>query len=334
MVGHRADLAEGLLSGCQRYPDAVHVHFGSIVQSVEAWEPKPVFTVAKLNEEPARVEADVLLAADGIKSKVRESMLGALKIDAKIIDTNQAAYRIMLKREDMKDDPELLALIDSDTVTRWIGEKRHIIAYSVANKSIYNLSTAQPDVNFAAGPSATYTTTGSKKEMLDVYGDFCPKVQRMLNLVPEGEVVEWKLRVHEPLPTWVHKTTALVGDACHPTLPHLAQGAAQAIEDGAVLGEVLSRIPDKEPASINKALQIYQHVRRDRAYTLVELAAASGRDLHLGTGEAQKARDKLFASGGKNPDKWADSDVQAQIYGHDCMKVAGEEFDRLYSTLS
>ncbi|KAF2147692.1 FAD/NAD(P)-binding domain-containing protein [Myriangium duriaei CBS 260.36] len=330
MVGHRADLAAGILSGIQKH-STVKVHFGSAVQHVNSWGPKPSFSVAALNEDPQDVEVDVLLAADGIKSRVREQMLKTLNIEAKIIDTQQAAYRIMLSRDEMKDDPELLALIDSDTVTRWIGHKRHIIAYSVSNKNIYNLSTAQPDDKFAAAPSATYTTKGSKSAMLETYADFCPKVQRMLNLVPDGEVVEWKLRVHEPLPTWLCESAALVGDACHPTLPHLAQGAAQAIEDGAVLGEVLSRLPDKDPKSIHKALKVYETVRRDRAYTLVELAAASGRDLHLGSGEAQKARDALFKAGGKNPDKWADADVQKEIYGFDCMKVAGDEFERLFS---
>lgn len=329
MVGHRADLAGALLEGCQKEP-GITFHFGNVVSAVHSYSPKATFTVSELNEPPKTVEADILLAADGVKSRVREAMLKTLNISAKIIDTNQAAYRIMLKREEMADDPELLALIDSDTVTRWIGPQRHIIAYSVSNKQIYNLSTAQPDTHFAAAPSATYTTTGDKSVMMDVYGDFCPKVKRMLDLVPQGEVVEWKLRVHEPLPTWVHESTALIGDACHPTLPHLAQGAAQAIEDGAVLGEVLARLPDGKPESITKALKVYERVRKDRAYMLVELAAASGRELHLGSGEAQKARDAAFKAGAKNPDKWADKDVQREIYGHDCMKVAGEEFHKLF----
>ena len=332
MVGHRADLAGGLYSGCQRHP-SIKVHFGSPVSKVHSWGPKPSFTVTHLNENPTTVEVDVLLAADGIKSNIREQMLKTLNIQAKIVDTSTAAYRIMLNRKELEHDPELLALLDSDTVTRWIGPRRHIIAYPVSNKQIYNLSTAQPDDKFAAAPEATYTTKGSKKAMMETYAAFCPKVQRMLDLVPDGEVVEWKLRVHEPLPTWLHQSTALVGDACHPTLPHLAQGAAQAIEDGAVLGEVLSRIPDASPESVNKALKIYEHVRRDRAYMLVELAAASGRSLHLGSGAAQEERDKAFRSGKGNPDKWADADVQRQIYGHDCMKVAGEEFEKLFHTL-
>jgi salicylate hydroxylase len=244
----------------------------------------------------------------------------------------------MLTRDQMKDDPELLDLIDSDRVTRWIGEKRHIIAYPVSSKQIYNISTAQPDVNFADAPSATYTTKGSKPEMMKVYGDFCPKVLRMLDLVPDGEVCEWKLRVHEPLPFWVQGQTALVGDACHPTLPHMAQGAAQAIEDGGVLGIVLSKLPDTSSEAINLALRVYEDVRKDRAYALVELAAQSGRSMHLGEGAAKEERDRQFAALKKDgkgavPDKWADADVQKMVYGQDVMEIAEKNFEEIYDGL-
>ncbi|KAK6593226.1 hypothetical protein H4I96_11161 [Botrytis cinerea] len=304
-------------------------------EAVESFGPKPVLKVKPRQGESYTVKADVILASDGIKSIVRSKILSELNHDAHITDTNQAAYRIMLKREDMENDPELLELINGDKVTRWIGEKRHIIAYPVSSKQIYNLSTVQPDTNFAAAPSATYTTKGDKSAMLDIFSDFCPKVQRMLNLVPDGEVCEWKLRVHSPLPTWVRGSIALVGDACHPTLPHLAQGAAQAIEDAAVLGAVFSKCPSNSPSDINKSLLIYESVRKERAETLVELAAQSGRALHLGDGAAKAERDKQFAAlkqkGGAVPDKWADADVQKKIYGFDCYQVALDKFDDLFA---
>jgi salicylate hydroxylase len=336
MVGHRSSLAGSMFEACKR-EKAITFHFSVAEEEVESWSPKPTIKVKPRGGEPYLVQADILLAADGLKSRIRDQMLKELNINAQVIDTNQAAYRIMLRREQLEHDPELLELIDGDRVIRWIGEKRHIIAYPVSSKQIYNLSTAQPDTNFAAAPSATYTTKGSKSEMLKTFSDFCPKIQRMLNLVPDGEVCEWKLRVHSPLPTWIHGSMALVGDACHPTLPHLAQGAAQAIEDAAVLGVVLSRCPDSSPESINKSLRIYQELRKERAETLVELAAASGRALHLGEGAAKAERDKQFAAlkekKGAVPDKWADADVQKQIYGHDCMKIAEESFDELFAKL-
>ncbi|KAM0722020.1 hypothetical protein Q7P37_002946 [Cladosporium fusiforme] len=336
MVGHRSNLANSIYEGCKK-EKAINFYFASPITEVKAWGPHPSFTIApRKSGEPYNVECDVLLASDGVKSVVRDQLLKQTGVDAKIVDTGQAAYRIMLRREEMENDPELLQLIDSEAVTRWIGEKRHIIAYPVASKTIYNLSTVQPDANFADAPSATYTTKGDKSQMMKVFGDYCPMVLRMLDLVKDGELCEWKLRVHEPLPFWTHQQTALIGDACHPTLPHMAQGAAQAIEDGAVLGVVLSKLPETSPEAIRKALKVYQDVRMDRAYQLVELAAASGRSLHLGEGAAKEERDRQFAAlkekkGGAVPDKWADAEVQKNTYGEDVMKTAGERFEELFA---
>lgn len=336
MVGHRSNLANSIYEGCKK-EKAINFFFATAISEVKSYGPHPSFTaVPRKGGEPYNVECDVLLASDGVKSVVRDQLLKQTGVDAKIVDTGQAAYRIMLRRDEMEHDPELLKLIDSDAVTRWIGEKRHIIAYPIANKTIYNLSTVQPDRNFAAAPSATYTTKGDKSQMMEVFGDYCPMILRMLDLVKDGELCEWKLRVHEPLPFWTHEQTALVGDACHPTLPHMAQGAAQAIEDGAVLGVVLSKLPEASPEAIRKALKVYQDVRMDRAYRLVELAAANGRSLHLGEGAAKEERDRQFAAlkekkGGAVPDKWADADVQKMVYGQDVMKIADESFEELYA---
>ncbi|GAB7359505.1 hypothetical protein MBLNU230_g6150t1 [Neophaeotheca triangularis] len=334
MVGHRSSLAGAIYEGC-KMEKAINFFWATSAGDIQTWGPRPTFTAIPRKGEPYTVTSDILLACDGVKSTIRDQLLSDLDVPAKIVDTEQAAYRIMLRREDMAHDPELLALVDSPSVTRWIGEKRHIIAYPVSNNQVYNISTVQPDTNFAAAPSATYTTKGSKKDMLQVFDDFCPKVLRMLDLVKDGEVCEWKLRVHEPLPTWVHEQTALVGDACHPTLPHLAQGAAQAIEDGAVLGTVLGRLPDSSPAAITKALKVYESVRKERAYRLVALAAESGRSMHLGEGKAKEERDRAFremkeGKSGAVPDKWADADVQKKIYGEDVVEVAGERFEELF----
>jgi len=164
-----------------------------------------------------------VLGADGVKSVVRKYMLAQHGEHDDVKDTGYAAYRIMLRRDQLLHDPELLALIESNTTYRWIGAKRHIIAYPISRNTIFNISTAHPDIHFAAEPTVSWTTRADKSAMLEVYSDFCPLVQKMLSLVPPGEVCEWKLRVHHPLRTWVEGNVALVGDACHPTLPHLNQ---------------------------------------------------------------------------------------------------------------
>ncbi|KAI1365485.1 FAD/NAD(P)-binding domain-containing protein [Xylaria arbuscula] len=341
-VGHRASLAGSLYEGCQNEP-AITFHFSSALEGVKSFGPdKALFTIKPREGEAYEVESDVLLAADGIKSVVRTQMLRELGSSAEVEDTGQAAYRIMLNRCDMEKDPEMLALLDSDCALRWIGEKRHIVAYPISNKTIYNLSTCQPDTNFAAAPSVTYTTKGDKSAMLKVYGDFSPLVLRMLNLVPEGEVCEWRLRSHKPLESWTLGAVTLIGDACHPTLPHLGQGATMAIEDAAVVAECVSALPvadgkiDRE--ALSRALKVYELLRKERTSTLVDLAAFSGRTLHLGEGKAKEERDRQFAEGRKKgnavPDKWASPDVQKMIYSHDCVTEAKEKFAELFSSLS
>ena len=144
----------------------------------------------------------------------------------------------------MEKDPELKPLIDEPVVTRWIAHRRHIIAYPIKNKEVYNISTAHPDEHL--GVEESWTSKGSKEAMLRMWDDYCPRVQKMLHLVDADEVLEWKLRVHLPLVTWIEGSVFLLGDASHPTLPHLAQGAAQAVEDGAVLAALMGKLKTKE----------------------------------------------------------------------------------------
>lgn len=330
-------MAGSIYEACKR-EKTINFFFSSTVDEVLSFSPRPSIKIKPRLGSPYTITADVLLAADGVKSVIRTALLADLNLstDATIIDTGQSAYRIMLSRSQMEHDAELLALLDGSAATRWIGEKRHLIAYPVANHTIYNMSTTQPDVNFAAAPSATYTTRGSKDDMLAVFADFCPRMRKLLDLVPAGDVCEWKLRVHTPLPTWVHGSVALLGDACHPTLPHLAQGAAQAIEDAAVLGVALGQLKASDPKSVQETLRGYESIRKERAERMVEMAAASGRALHLGEGKAKEERDRQFAEarakgkegGGRVPDKWADAEVQRMIYGHDCVSVTEEYFGK------
>ncbi|KAJ6488843.1 hypothetical protein C8R45DRAFT_901717 [Mycena sanguinolenta] len=330
-VAHRSALANALYEGCKAAAPQVTIHFRHTVVGVDFDNTRVQVKERDEEGDGHWIDADVVLGADGVKSIIRTSMLAKHGDSGDVKDTGQAAYRIMLRREQLAHDPELLTLLESNTTFRWIGARRHIIAYPISANTIFNISTAQPDVNFAAEPSATWTTRADKKAMLEVYADFCPRVTRLLELVPEGEVCEWKLRVHHPLRTWVEGNFALLGDACHPTLPHLNQGAAQAIEDGAVLGVVLGKLTDKR--DVHAALLVYERLRKSRTSHLVSLAAESGRALHLTDPHAQAARDEAFRQvkhGGPNPDKAVDREVQDFVYGHDCVNDAEGRFDEYF----
>jgi salicylate hydroxylase len=102
------------------------------------------------------------------------------------------------------------------------------------------------------------------------------------------------LHDREPLPRWTTDRIALLGDACHPMLPMMAQGAAQAIEDGAALASVLKAMPD----DVSRALERYEAVRKPRATRLQELSAVNRTRYHMPDGPEQQKRDELMATSG------------------------------------
>jgi salicylate hydroxylase len=112
MVGHRHSLANGLFNGCKKYP-SINFNFSTSVQKIHGFSPRPSFTAIHREGRSYEVECDVLLACDGIKSSLRSAMLEELGISASVVDSDQAAYRILLTREQMEDDPELLEYVYS-----------------------------------------------------------------------------------------------------------------------------------------------------------------------------------------------------------------------------
>lgn len=339
-AAHRASLAGSIFDAVKAQPN-VHFHFGQTLQSIISFGPRNVtFVLRGCDGVEHVVETDLLIGADGIKSPIRESMLSALGLSAELEQSGTAAYRILLEREKLEPYPELLELLDSDAVWRWIGPKRQIIGYPIHNHTLYNVVAIQPDVNFTGSTDATWTNKGDKKTVKDVYADFCPLVQKLLDLVPDGDVLEWRLCSQKPLDTWTLGGVALLGDACHPTLPHLAQGAAMAIEDAAVLAEAVSLVPGggADRQDLAKALKVYELARKPRTSAMVELATLSGRILHLGEGRAKEERDLQFAvakrtRGARVPDKWVSPEVQRMILEHDCVEDIRERFWELYTSL-
>jgi salicylate hydroxylase len=206
VVIHRADLHNALIEKALAL-DNVHLHENSVVADV-------TFNPASVTLANGTVlGADVVIGADGIKSTIRGQLLEDSSIKA--IATGDAAYRIMLPRSVMEQDPELKQLIDEPQATRWLGPSRHIIAYPVRNHDLYNVVLLHPDGQKA---EESWTTKGSKQEMVDNYKGWDPKIRKIIDLVDDDEVLEWKLCLHRPLKTWTRGSVALMGDACHPML--------------------------------------------------------------------------------------------------------------------
>jgi salicylate hydroxylase len=206
VVIHRADLHNAIIDRALALPN-VELRENSPVTDVR-FSPASV-TLANGDI----VRGDVVIGADGIKSVIRSHLLEDSTIKA--VATGDAAYRIMLPREIMEKDPELKELIDEPQATRWLGPSRHIIAYPVRKHELYNVVLLHPDGHAV---EESWTTKGSKQEMVDNYDGWDSKVRKLIDLVDDNEVLEWKLCLHHPLRTWIRGSVALIGDACHPML--------------------------------------------------------------------------------------------------------------------
>lgn len=336
VVIHRADLHNALIEQALALPN-VELRVNSTVTDVQ-FDPASV-TLA----DDTVVQGDVVIAADGIKSTIRGHLLGE-DSPSKAIPTGDAAYRIMLTRSVMEKDPELKELVDEPQATRWLGPDRHIIAYPVRKHELFNVVLLHPDGH---GVEESWTTKGSKQEMVDNYRGWDRRVRKLIDMVAEDEVLEWKLCLHSPLKTWIKGSVALIGDACHPMLsvsppvlsqkvyptnvpfrPYVAQGAAQAVEDAAALGVLLSTISSKHEIPI--ALRAYEKSRKQRAETVQQSGSANRITLHLPDGPEQQARDEQFRlsmTGGSNPDRWTDRETQNFLWGWDAEKAALEAWN-------
>ncbi|CAG8130326.1 unnamed protein product [Penicillium olsonii] len=310
VVIHRADLHNAIIDRALALPN-VELRENSPVTGV-SFSPASV-TLANGDI----VHGDVVVGADGIKSTIRSHLLEDSTIKA--VATGDAAYRIMLPREVMEKDSELKALIDEPQATRWLGPGRHIIAYPVRKHELYNVVLLHPDSH---GVDESWTTKGSKQEVVENYDGWDSTVRKLIELVDDNEVLEWKLCLHHPLSTWIRGSVALIGDACHPMLPYVAQGAAQAVEDAAALGVVLSAISSRE--EIPLALNAYEKSRKERAETVQQSGSENRITLHLPDGPEQIARDAQFqaSASGNNPDKWSDLRTQEFLWGWDAEKAA------------
>lgn len=139
---------------------------------------------------------------------------------------------------------------------------------------------------------------GDLAQMKAFFSDWDPSLQAVLDQVKT--VQKWKLSHLDPLDTWTRGAVALMGDACHPTLPYQAQGAAMAVEDGetiACLLGLLARRSGKiqpEPGDIAKILRMYEKLRKERTELNVRGAEAARVMLHLPAGRELEARDQLM----------------------------------------
>jgi len=270
-VIYRADLHDVFLAACKSLAD-VTLRTSSKVESVTQDGSGVLARLA--NGET--VHGDALIGADGLWSRVREGIVA----DGKPRVSGHIAYRAVLKREQV---PQHLW---SDEVTLWGGEKTHLVHYPLRRGELFNLVAVFHSNCYDEG----WNTFGDPAELNERFALAVPPVRELL-----GKIELWKMWVlcdREPVKNWTDRRVTLLGDAAHPMLQYLAQGAGQAIEDAVVLGAALRATH----GDVQTAFQRYQQVRYLRTGR-VQLTARFYGDIYHASGVTRELRNRMFQGG-------------------------------------
>jgi len=287
---HRADLLAALMRGLPG--ERVHVSHRLVGLTDRGDRVEAEF------ENGSGVEADVLVGADGIHSSVREILFGPQ--EARF--TGCVAYRGLIPAERLR--PLGLEV----TAQVWMGPGRHFVHYYVQAQRLVNFVAV---VEQDTWTRESWTDKGDVEAALAEFEGWHPQVRGILGAVDDTFI--WALFDRAPLERWSVGRVTLLGDACHSMLPFMAQGAAQAIEDGATLTACLSQ-PGLE---VPEALRLYEELRLPRASKIQGLSAANKIRFHLPDGPEQQERDEQMASGATD---WSVKAV-AWLYGHDATVI-------------
>ncbi|KAI0631870.1 FAD/NAD-P-binding domain-containing protein [Trametes polyzona] len=314
---HRADLHKLLFDLASPF---MTLRLKSTVVSVDPNAPSVTLASGEV------VHGDLIIGADGVKSMIQGVVLGYTNPAE---PTGDAAYRAIIPSELLLKDPELKGFVEVPEMTGWMGPERHIMAYNIRAKKEFNIVLIHPD----DGSVESWTAEGNADKMRADFADFEPRIRKLLSFV--NSTLNWRLMDRQPLSTWIHPSSKvmLLGDACHPMLPYRAQGAAMAIEDGAVLGNLLSRLQD--PSQLGPLIQAYQDLRLPRTAETQRQSRLNQHIFHLPDGPEQEARDAAMRQameaelrkmqGGRSsedalegsPNQWADPKKNAAQFMYD-----------------
>jgi salicylate hydroxylase len=237
---HRADLIDVLREAALDQPD-ITLRTGAMVESYSQDQDTVAVSLVDGGEE----QGDLLIGADGIHSAIRTQMLGADKPQF----TGNVAWRGTVPIEALGEhapDPN---------ATIWLGRGKHVVTYRLRQGTLANFVGVVEHSKFR---NESWSEEGAKAEAMADFEGWHPIVTTMIEAAPR--LFRWGLFGRPTLPKWSNGRVVLLGDACHPMLPFMAQGAAQAIEDAYMLGVLL-----REPIDIEAALHDYEVARKPRA---------------------------------------------------------------------
>jgi salicylate hydroxylase len=268
---HRADLLDVLAAAL---PEGI-ASLGKRCVSVESGGSSAAARFA----DGTSAEADVIIGADGIHSVVRTALFGP---DAPRF-TGKICYRSVIPTAAVRGG--VLSDVAADN-GQWLGPHGTIVLYPLRGEELINVVAHYDDDTYR---HESWVTECERAEVLERYAGWH---ESLLRLFEAGETwYKWALYDRDPIPAWTSRRVSLLGDAAHPMLPYLGQGACQALEDGAVLANALSASPSDPVA----ALSTYERTRRPRASQVVLTARARGVSNHLPSRWAAMRRDAAIA---------------------------------------
>ena len=205
----------------------------------------------------AAAEADVVVGADGIHSEMRPFVFPP----SRPVFHGTIAYRGVVAHERIPDWP-------ADRWLMWLGPGKHFLTFPVRACKLINY------VGFVPADEAmkeSWSAAGDPDVLRQEFAGWDPRIEHLLRQVQK--TFRWALYDREPLPTWTNGRLSLLGDAAHPMLPHLGQGANQSIEDGMALATILAKADRKTAAT---ALLVYERLRRERVAAVQRGARENG----------------------------------------------------------
>jgi len=271
---YRPDLLDALVAGVHAAaPNAIHL--GHKVSSFTQEAGRVTLHFA----DGGTASGDILIGADGVHSKVRAQLWGA---DAPQF-TGCMAWRGIVPMEKL---PAHLARLVG---TNWLGPGGHVVHYPLHGGKVMNFVGVVERDDWQV---ESWSVRGTHAEALGDFAGWHEDVQTLIRNI--GTPYKWALMGRTPMAQWSQGHVTLLGDACHPTLPFMAQGAVMAIEDGMILARALDAYPDTP-----QALQHYEDARRERTAKVVQGSAANAKRFHsqsLSTAaEAQAYLDREFS---------------------------------------
>ena len=284
-VTHRADIHAAILNACL---NDSHVTLET-QKTVETFEQDADGVTAVL-QSGERVRGRALIGCDGMWSKIRDKIVG----DGKPRVSGHIAYRAVLKKDEVPPD------LWRPDVILWAGPRTHFVHYPLRRGELYNLVAVFHSDHYEEG----WDAKADAGLLWQHFKGQRPEVLRMLERIETWRM--WVLCDREPVKDWSKGRVALLGDAAHPMLQYLAQGAAMATEDAVCLGEKVAAQPDDLPAALAAYVQ-QRYLRTAR----VQIMARVYGDFYHARGPAAELRNQML--GGRTPEQSYDG--IAWLYG-------------------